>query len=228
MSRLGRIEQWNDERGYGFVRPLESQGGGEGGRAFVHIRAVARGTRRPADGDLVRYATRRDGQGRLNAVDVAFVNDSAMRAVKSRRVARTRLTGSSARAAGGLRRSVGAAVVALLAGGWLLDIWPGAVPLVYAVMSLVSFAAYARDKHAAGRGQWRTPESTLHLLDLLGGWPGGLLAQQVLRHKSSKRSYQAVFWCTVVLNCAAFAWLAGQGQLDTLTSRLPGLAGLTP
>ena len=62
MSLIGRIEQWNDARGYGFVRPLASQSDAQA-RAFVHVRAIERAGRRPADGDLVRYATARDAHG---------------------------------------------------------------------------------------------------------------------------------------------------------------------
>jgi uncharacterized membrane protein YsdA (DUF1294 family) len=70
--------------------------------------------------------------------------------------------------------------------------------------------AYAIDKSAAVSGRWRTPEQTLHLFSLAGGWPGALLAQQVLRHKTSKESFIAAFWLTVLLNAAAFvAWHAG-------------------
>lgn len=54
---------------------------------------------------------------------------------------------------------------------------------------------------------WRTKESTLHTLALIGGWPGALIAQQLLRHKSRKNAFQFMFWTTVVLNCVAFGWL---------------------
>ena len=59
----------------------------------------------------------------------------------------------------------------------------------------------ALDKAAPRGGHRRTPENTLHLLALLGGWPGALVAQNRLRHKSSKTSFLAVFWITVLLNC---------------------------
>ncbi|MHC4947226.1 MAG: DUF1294 domain-containing protein [Planctomycetota bacterium] len=78
----------------------------------------------------------------------------------------------------------------------------------YAAMSAVAFAAFWRDKRAATRGRRRTPEATLHLLELLGGWPGALAARRVLRHKSAKRSYAAVLWLVVLLHAAAWAGVA--------------------
>lgn len=81
-----------------------------------------------------------------------------------------------------------------------------ALLLVYTAMSAIAYAAYARDKSAARRSRRRTPERTLHLMALLGGWPGALLAQRRLRHKSSKTSFLVSFWLTVVLNLALLAW----------------------
>jgi uncharacterized membrane protein YsdA (DUF1294 family) len=97
---------------------------------------------------------------------------------------------------------------ALLSGAVLAGAMPVIVALAYLVLSLVTFLAYALDKSAAEAGRWRTQESTLHLFGLAGGWPGALLAQQLLRHKSSKREFQAAFWMTVMLNCGALVWLA--------------------
>ncbi|MCM0084364.1 DUF1294 domain-containing protein [Geomonas sp. Red32] len=76
----------------------------------------------------------------------------------------------------------------------------GSLPMLYAAASLLTFLLYAADKTAARNGAWRIPELTLHTASLLGGWPGGLLAQRLLRHKSSKRSFQLVFWLTVAAN----------------------------
>lgn len=77
--------------------------------------------------------------------------------------------------------------------------WP---VLFYACVSLVCFTAYALDKRAARTGRRRTPERTLLLLGLAGGWPGAFVAQRWLRHKSSKRAFQMKFWLTVVLHIA--------------------------
>ena len=88
------------------------------------------------------------------------------------------------------------------------------VAAVYAGMSCVAFLAFAWDKSRAKRAQRRVPERTLHLLELLGGWPGALAGQRWLRHKSEKLSYRIVLWWIVVLHVAgwgAFAYLAARG-----------------
>jgi len=76
----------------------------------------------------------------------------------------------------------------------------------YAGMSVVTFAFFAFDKQRATRGGGRVPESTLHLLELLGGWPGALAGQSLLRHKSAKLSYRLVLWAIVALHAAC--WIA--------------------
>ena len=83
----------------------------------------------------------------------------------------------------------------------------GLVAAGYVCMSLVTFALYAIDKQRAVRGEWRLSEATLHLVELLGGWPGALVAQHVLRHKRQKTSYMLVFWLIVAAHVAAWLWL---------------------
>ncbi|NNG24459.1 DUF1294 domain-containing protein [Telluria aromaticivorans] len=85
---------------------------------------------------------------------------------------------------------------------------PPLVGAAYLVASLSCFVAYAIDKSAAKSGNWRTPEASLLLLGLVGGWPGGLLAQQWLRHKTSKASFQWKFYLTVALNLGLFLYLS--------------------
>jgi uncharacterized membrane protein YsdA (DUF1294 family) len=84
----------------------------------------------------------------------------------------------------------------------------------YAGMSLLTFIVYAMDKSAAEAGRWRTAESTLHLLALAGGWPGALLAQRWLRHKSAKRKFRVVFWATVLLNVTGLVLLGSPWVRD--------------
>jgi len=100
-----------------------------------------------------------------------------------------------------------AAFHAFVAAATIMGKLPVAVLVLYLVGSVIAYVAYAVDKSAAKHGQWRTNENTLHLLSLIGGWPGALVAQKRLRHKSRKASFQIVFWTTVVLNCGALGWL---------------------
>jgi len=90
-------------------------------------------------------------------------------------------------------------IVAMGLGAYTGDI-PLPLLLGYLVMSGITFTLYALDKAAARKGQWRTAERTLHLFALVGGWPGAVMAQQWLRHKSLKRPFRQLFWLTVVLN----------------------------
>jgi uncharacterized membrane protein YsdA (DUF1294 family) len=87
--------------------------------------------------------------------------------------------------------------------GSVLLWWRGetVLPLVaYAVVSVLAFLLYWRDKRQAQTNGWRTPENILHAVELAGGWPGALIAQQVLRHKTRKVSYQVLFWAIVLLH----------------------------
>jgi uncharacterized membrane protein YsdA (DUF1294 family) len=80
---------------------------------------------------------------------------------------------------------------------------PPVVIGIYGVVSLLTFLTYRSDKLAAQYGRWRTKESTLLVLGLFGGWPGAVLAQKLIRHKSRKMSFQVTFWITVVVNVIA-------------------------
>jgi uncharacterized membrane protein YsdA (DUF1294 family) len=75
--------------------------------------------------------------------------------------------------------------------------------LTMACASVLAFVLYAFDKRAAIRNERRVPEKTLHMVSLLGGWPGAWLAQRVFRHKTSKPTFLWVFGLTVALNVAA-------------------------
>ncbi len=89
------------------------------------------------------------------------------------------------------------------------------IVLAYAVASVITFFAYGLDKRAARRGRWRTPEATLHLLELLGGFPGAMLAQRIFRHKRGKLSYLIVFWLIVAIHAAGWTtwiWLRSRGS----------------
>jgi uncharacterized membrane protein YsdA (DUF1294 family) len=88
-----------------------------------------------------------------------------------------------------------------LAAYQLLKQWNAELLLfAWVAISAFCFLAYWADKHRAGSGAWRIPESTLHLLELAGGWPGAFLAQHSLRHKTAKPAFLVVFWLIVALH----------------------------
>ena len=100
----------------------------------------------------------------------------------------------------------------------LWAVWSRLIPFwilpASAGLNLATFFAYWHDKYAAGTGQWRTSEETLHFWSLAGGWGGAWVAQQVLRHKSSKESFLAVWWATAIFHCGGVvALLWGLGKL---------------
>lgn len=183
MRYVGRITEWNDDRGFGFVVP-----NGGGVRAFVHIKAFERASSRPVVGTLISYEPQKDDKGRFTAKCVRRVGQKPKRAV--------------ATVSTWPRKTVGAVFLGVLALGWLFAEIPTIIALAYGAFSGLAILLYGVDKSAAVNKQWRVQESTLHFVGLAGGWPGALFAQDVFRHKSKKTEFQFVFWATVVLNCA--------------------------
>ncbi|WP_338050981.1 MULTISPECIES: cold shock and DUF1294 domain-containing protein [Ramlibacter] len=188
----GRLKAWHDDRGYGFIEP--AQGGQE---IFVHVSAFAPRVGRPQQGEVLTFEVEPGPRGKKRAKRVEVV----------RQPARARARRDSPAAWGTATLFAIPAFAALVLAVAVLWKPPAGVAVVYLVASGVAFVAYALDKAAARRGDSRTPEATLHLLALVGGWPGALLAQQFLRHKSVKAGFRAAFWGTVLLNVAAFVAL---------------------
>jgi uncharacterized membrane protein YsdA (DUF1294 family) len=87
-------------------------------------------------------------------------------------------------------------------------------------ISGLTFWLYWNDKRRAKTDSWRTPESTLHLAELLGGWPAAFLAQRTFRHKISKTSYQVVFWMIVALHEAVSFDLLSEWHYSQAAIRL--------
>ena len=198
--RTGEVIQWQDARGFGFIEDADG-----GARVFMHISACEAGAPRPSVGDVVEFSVGRGSDGRRQAIDV--------RLVRSMRLARDEAARQERR---GRIAILPLAVVplflilfALVLARWEIPTW-GIV--IYPAMSVATYLLYLADKRAALEGTWRVRETTLLVAGLLGGWPGGVIAQQVLRHKNRKREFQAAFWCLVVLNVAIFVlgvWYRG-------------------
>jgi uncharacterized membrane protein YsdA (DUF1294 family)/cold shock CspA family protein len=189
MRSKGRIASWNDEKGYGFITPLAG-----GKQVFIHVRAFSNRNRRPEVGNVVTYGISKDKQGRACAAKATLAGDKLKQKAPQRRSP----------------LAIPFALLFLCAVG--VSVLTGHLPVLiiiaYATLSVITFVAYALDKSAARRGAWRTSEGALHMLGLAGGWPGALIAQQKLRHKSKKNSFRIVFWATVFVNCVALVGLA--------------------
>jgi uncharacterized membrane protein YsdA (DUF1294 family)/cold shock CspA family protein len=188
MRDKGKVTGWKDEQGYGFVAPAEG-----GKPVFLHISGFARRSRRPANNDLVTYELGTDDKKRTRALRVRFSNEKAVGSTRPRSI--------------GLPVAFAAGFLLFIVAETLLGRLSTIILAVYFGVSLIAFIGYAMDKSAARNNRRRTPESTLHVLALIGGWPGAAFAQRLWRHKSSKAEFQRVFWVTVVLNCAALGWL---------------------
>ncbi|MBX9613223.1 MAG: cold shock and DUF1294 domain-containing protein [Burkholderiales bacterium] len=193
MRFEGTLKTWHDDRGFGFIEP--SRGGQE---IFVHVKAFRAQSVRPQLHQRVSFEIEIGPQGKKRAKNVDFIRQPANRG-RSRAASPVKWGGASLFAVPGF--------VVIYFGVSLLWRVPLVFAATYAGLSLLTFMAYALDKSAARENAWRTPESTLHLLALAGGWPGALLAQQWLRHKSVKAEFRAVFWATVVLNVVGFVVL---------------------
>jgi len=199
MRHQGRIAKWNDERGFGFISPAEG-----GDSVFVHISSFPRSDRRPNVNEAVSYTLAFDSRGRPQANDVRFI--LAQRSASPMRQMR-QITRAGVAVPIAFAMSFLVALAALAAVGRLELSW---LALYYGA-SIITYSAYARDKTAAQNAHRRIPESKLHLMSLIGGWPGALIAQALFRHKTRKLSFLIRYWLTVIVNCIALGMIVGKG-----------------
>ncbi|MUJ23711.1 DUF1294 domain-containing protein [Aliivibrio fischeri] len=175
----GRVVEWNDSKGYGFISALNGEL-----KVFLHISKLKNKNRRPKVGDEVSFDINEEIKGRFNAnnVSIAGVNT--------------------------IPSTIMFCFIYLVLASIALVMFNGEKMflVLYLGMSLITYAMYAVDKNAAKKGNWRTPENTLHVLSLLGGWPGALFAQNQFRHKSKKQPFKTILWITIFMNIGAFAW----------------------
>lgn len=77
-----------------------------------------------------------------------------------------------------------------------------------AVASVTTFILYGFDKaRSKQKGAWRIPEATLHLLALVGGFPGGWAGRSVFRHKTQKGFFLFVLTVSTIIHLALAYWL---------------------
>nr|WP_315225488.1 cold shock and DUF1294 domain-containing protein [uncultured Albidiferax sp.] len=198
MKKQGTVQRWDATRGFGFIRSPDTVAD-----IFFHIKDY-RGDGNPREGQTVWFDEITVGGKGPRAVAVHTQHVAASKPV---RAAPQRAAPPASDRSKAFLPLVLAWAAVLAWGLWMhrLPWWVAAAALA---LNLVAFFVYWTDKHAAQTGQWRTPENSLHLLALLGGWPGAGVAQAVLRHKSRKAAFQATYWTTVLAhNAALLGWL---------------------
>ncbi len=194
MRIEGAVKTWNDDRGFGFIEPLH---GGED--IFVHIKAYGARSGRPVVGQRVTFEVEMtsDGKKRAKRVEV----------IKSRHLESHARNYNPAQWGTASYFAIPVFLIIFVATALIWKV-PGWLAGVYLVASVVCFVVYAMDKSAAVAERRRVSEDTLLGLGLVGGWPGAIVAQQVLRHKSNKASFRAKFWVTVIVNVLGFIALS--------------------
>lgn len=207
--KKGIITSWNDEKGFGFITPSKEEK-----QVFIHIKSINNRNRRPETGQRVSYTLSSDKQGRVCAEDSVLSGGRFLS-----------FTNFLIRSIPILSSASFFAVVALAV--YMAKI-PPFILVFYILFSLITFIMYALDKSAARKGNWRTKETSLHLLSLAGGWPGALLAQKLVRHKTRKQPFVTIFWMTTLINAGIFVWLITPEGAQTLQTIIKGIVwGLT-
>ena len=172
-QKAGRIIEWDAHKGFGFLHDGTH-------RIFIHSRDFAEHRKVPERGDTVIFTLGEDFTGRTVAKQ-AVITSSTGRILKKQFFALFLLLIAPSLAIHRLSHRFDAVFLVITA----------------VVLSGTTYAAYWWDKNQARTGGWRTAETTLHLLELIGGWPGAFIAQRRLRHKSAKISFLVVFWLIV-------------------------------
>jgi len=228
MRKPGSITRWDAARGFGFIRSPESSADVffhvrdfrgttapvEGMRVvFEEIHVGGKGPRamavQPAATTFASPPNSASARGPSRHTSAASSSSSVSRHPKSADT--PRCSRSGARAGSRAAAPPGSGLATVLMAGWAAALlwlaWAQRLPWwvlgAVLVLNLATMVIYAIDKSAAHSGAWRVSEKQLHLLALLGGWPGAWWAQQWLRHKSSKQPFRAVYWGTVGVHCAA-------------------------
>ena len=188
MRYQGKISGWKDDQGFGFVCP---KGGDQ--KAFVHIKAFLKYSSRPVDGDLITYELAKDEKNRYYAKNIQFVGETS--------------SSTDYKKLSFLTTYFGLLFLALLLLFSINKHISLNIFVYYILASVVTFFIYAMDKIASKNSSHRTSEKTLHMLSFAGGWPGAIIAQKLLSHKSKKETFQNAFWITALLNLLTIAWL---------------------
>ncbi|MHA3092477.1 DUF1294 domain-containing protein [Acinetobacter brisouii] len=202
MRDQGRLVEWFDDQGYGFIQPDDLSKS----RVFLHIKDFAQRGPRPIVGCALDYVVIVDERGRFRAKQVAYLKASQTKNTRQT----SQLVSKPHSSLHPITIVIGVYVLFLLVAIGLRAL-PSWLLLYSLLINALCYWQYAQDKSAAQQNLRRVPEQTLHLFSLLGGWPAAWFAQQKLRHKTQKQPFRQIYFATIVLNimllCALIALL---------------------
>ena len=181
VRKKGVLTKWNHDKGYGFITPV-----GEKKEIFVHISEFQG---RPLQYDKISFTLTKDKSGRDCAIDAVKFNKATLNS-------ETKKT-----------NKINILAILVIPIFYLILFYFTQIKGVelyiipyYVLVSAFTYYMYSEDKDFAQNGNWRISESTLHFLSIFGGWTGAIIAQNILKHKSSKTSFKIIFFITILLN----------------------------
>ncbi|MDD2467013.1 MAG: DUF1294 domain-containing protein [Desulfobulbus sp.] len=181
MRVKGKVIKWKNDKGFGFIKPTKGMAD-----IFFHENFLLNQSRRPTIGEEVSFEIATNPEGKQRAERILFRGERDPR-----------------------QRDIffdvffsGVSIAFFIGIGTLVFLkkLDPIVLILYLAVSLITFSLYRHDKIKAQNDQRRTPEKDLHFFSLIGGWPGALIAQRALHHKSRKKSFLATFYITVIIN----------------------------
>jgi len=198
MTDQGTLQEWNDEKGYGFITPDE-----KGRKVFAHIHDFRSSHPRPRNGDVVHFVVGKDSQGR-----------SCAKKIQRPRIAKKASTWL-------FPKMVIISFFVWVGFQTANGVYPPDLPVGMVLLSLFSYIQYGADKKRAQSHQFRISEARLHFFDLLGGWPGGWIAQNRYNHKTQKNEFQAVFVLTLLIHAGCVFYLGTKPEIWKNTTYKP-------
>jgi uncharacterized membrane protein YsdA (DUF1294 family)/cold shock CspA family protein len=213
IRKKGKIIKWNDDKGFGFILPADSQK-----NIFVHIKSFSDKSLRPTEGQDVTYTVQKNDDGRDSAIKVSRSTDNLVRnrATRNRKkninptykrinTDNIQLDLKPVHSISPLYTMIILSFLAFLFHFTIEGKLPPYIIVIYIIMGFMTYFIYSEDKDMAINNERRTSEQHLLTLSFFGGWIGALIAQQKFRHKTKKISFQKSFWTIVFFNIMLLA-----------------------
>ncbi|MDO4449365.1 MAG: DUF1294 domain-containing protein [Moraxella sp.] len=200
QTHQGIILNFDPDKGYGFIHMVSQKD------LFFHVREY-RPNKQPTVGESVVFELGEDKQGRIcatNIQELSFVlqkqhqkqqkiqKRQAYEAYQERRKQKHGVLNTIC--------VIAMSYFALVCIAVLFFNFSKMILFWYVIMSIASFIAYYTDKQYAKTDDWRIPEKTLHIIDVLGGWIGASFAHKFLNHKATKAEFRGMFYITIIAN----------------------------